>query len=114
MPSALILIKILRVFDGDGGRVFAVVNSKDSVDGERVFSVDGERVYLGTAKSSMVFERSEKKDSTCQCEDDKHHCRLSLFLDAIAYTPTYLCEWVNQSVSDFGDSYCIYRACELV
>ena len=62
----------------------------------------------------MVFERSEKKDSTCQCEDDKRHCRLSLLLDAIAYTPTYLCEWVSQSVSDFGDSYCIYRACELV
>ena len=27
-------------------------------DGERVFYGDVERVYLGTAKSSMVFERS--------------------------------------------------------
>ena len=38
------------------------------------------------------------------------------FLDAIASPSTYPGRWVSQSVmfSDFGDSYRIYRACELV
>ena len=64
----------------------------------------------------MVFERSEKKDSTCQSQDEKHHCMLSLFLDAIASTPTYLCEWVGHWVRLWWFqileicSYCIYRA----
>ena len=41
------------------------------------------------------------------------------FLDAIASHSTYPSQWVGQSVSqwvmfsDFGDSYRIYRACEL-
>ena len=41
------------------------------------------------------------------------------FLDAIASHITYPSQWVGQSVSqwvmfsDFGDSYRIYRACEL-
>ena len=41
---------------------------------------------------------------------------ICLFLDAITSSSTYPCQWVGQSVivSDFGDSYRIYRACKLV
>ena len=39
-----------------------------------------------------------------------------VFFDAIASPSTYPPDWVSQSVmfSDFGDSYRIYQACELV
>ena len=47
-------------------------------------------------------------------ESDQHMKVGSPFLDAIASPSTYpldsMSEWVM--FSDFGDSYCIYRACE--
>ena len=52
--------------------------------------------------------------------DDPFCIDFILFFDAIASPSTYPCRSVSQSVSqwvmfsDFGDSYCIYRACELV
>ena len=46
-------------------------------------------------------------------------CISDFCLDAIASPSSYPCQWVSESVSqslkvsDFGDSYCIYRACLL-